>query len=93
MATILRPDGTSEQRDHITFEECRRIVAGENQKDGGHVVPIYLEDHVMLVNEDGNPLGLPPNKNATLFAHQPIVGDVVMLDLVEASKVLDQGSC
>lgn len=86
MATIIMADGNTKQRDSITFQECQEIV-------GGCVEPVYLEDQVVLVNEDGLMLRLPPNENATIIAHQPIVGNAVVMDLVEASKVLDQGSC
>jgi hypothetical protein len=33
----------------------------------------------LIVNEDGRHLDLPFNSRATVFADQPIVGDVILL--------------
>jgi hypothetical protein len=86
MATILKTDGTSEQRDHISFKECQEAV-------GGYVEPVYLEDKTILANEEGLVHQLPMNHAATVLAGRPLVGDVVVLDLSETELVLDKGGC
>lgn len=47
---------------------------------GGYVERLALPDRaVMIVNEDGFPLGLPVNETASRLAGRVIVGDVVLL--------------
>lgn len=54
---------------------------------GGYIEVVHLEDgRLMILNEEGNLLGLPQNKIATVMAHNAatqrngIVGDVVVCD-------------
>lgn len=47
---------------------------------GGYVERLALpERNVMIVNEDGFAMGLPPNETASRLAQRDIVGDVVVL--------------
>jgi len=73
MAAILKPDGTREQRDKISFKECQEAV-------GGFVEPVYLRGKTLLANEDGPSLGLQLNQEATKLAGRRIVGTVVVLE-------------
>jgi uncharacterized protein DUF3846 len=55
------------------LEELQEMV-------GGYVERLRLPDgFVMIVNEDGIPMGLPPNEVASQMARTNIVGDVVVL--------------
>jgi hypothetical protein len=57
-----------------TLSEAQKAV-------GGYVEVVELRDgRQMLVNEEGLPKGLPPNKNASLIANQMILGNVLILD-------------
>ena len=63
--------------DKITLEEMQKCV-------GGYVEPIYFEDKMMLVNEDGLIEKLPMNIAATSFLKlhgipHSIVGDVLII--------------
>lgn len=50
---------------------------------GGYIEPVYLNEMVMWVNEEGLLRGLPINLAATLMAGKQIVGDVVLEQEVE----------
>jgi hypothetical protein len=61
----------------ITLEEMQKCV-------GGYVEPIYFEDKIMLVNEEGLIQRLPMNIAATSFLKSQgiphsIVGDVLII--------------
>ena len=81
MATIIKTDGTEEKRGDLVLTDCQEII-------GGWPKPIYLEDHIMLVDEDGIPKCLPINEKASMYAHQNIYGTAVWMDLVEGARVL-----
>lgn len=85
MALILKADGQHEHRDHLTFEESQKIV-------GGYVQPVYMEDRTILVNEEGMMRDLPINLPASRMANQQLLGDVIVLSLKEAGKLLDEGA-
>lgn len=47
---------------------------------GGYIEPVYInEDEVMLVNDEGLINGMPFNRQATLLAQIPIMGNVIVI--------------
>jgi hypothetical protein len=69
----------------LTFEESQQIV-------GGYVQPVYMEDRTILVNEEGMIHDLPLNLSASRMANQQLLGDVIILSLKEAGKLLNEGA-
>jgi hypothetical protein len=80
MALIIKVDGTRTPIEgQPTFKQLQDAV-------GGYVTVIQdLKGDVMVVNEDGRPLGLPVNEDATDLAGKLIVGDVVLCSKKEFS--------
>jgi hypothetical protein len=85
---ILRPDGSTvplaytPPRDEESFEEMQESLRALQEAVGGYIetVPIPQDnDLILLVNEDGLRLGLPPNAQASTLARQPIVGAAVLI--------------
>jgi hypothetical protein len=77
MATLLTTDvdnpfnGTTVD---TTLDDLQQAVAG-----GGLIELIYLPDSkIMVVDEEGLLKWLPINREASLLAQRPIVGDVVI---------------
>ena len=68
---VVNEDGTTVG---TTLDDLQQIVAG-------YIELVYLSDsEIMVVNEEGLLKGLPPNREASLLAQRPIVGDVVIVD-------------
>lgn len=78
VGTWIRVDGAivpvvPSKGSKFTLKEIQDMV-------GGFVERLVLPDRaVMIVNEDGAPLGLPVNETASRLAGRMIVGDVVVL--------------
>lgn len=67
MAKWIKVDGTIEE---FTIGPDGNNVDLFQEKVGGYYTPIYLESkQIMLVNEEGLLLGLPPNNLASKIAH------------------------
>ena len=83
MATVIKADGTKEQKSVTTLEQAREVI-------GGYVTPLWLPDGetVLLADEDGLPKRLPINDVASILAHTMLVGTVVVLDAGEVHSVL-----
>jgi hypothetical protein len=94
MATLLRPDGTSEPLhpaagEVFALSELQAAV-------GGYIEAVYFPTgHVMLINEEGKlHLQLPPNPQATYLAHanraihpdDHIVGNALVLTRTELGE-------
>jgi hypothetical protein len=75
VARLLKASGEVVELDTApTFGQAQALV-------GGYVAPARLGDGMLLlVNEDGQMLDLPFNKLATSYAHQRLLGDVVLLE-------------
>ena len=86
MATMMKTDGSrmevnpSDGKMFFSLEEAQKMV-------GGYVQVVPLGDgNILVVNEDGKPMGLPVNREATSIMHRHypmavndcIVGDVLM---------------
>jgi len=70
--TVILPDGSTSNVPFTTFAEIQALV-------GGYVEVVHLSPgRVALVNEDGRPLGLPPNPEASRIAGVSLVGTVVL---------------
>jgi len=83
MATVMRTDGSSEERKRITFKECQEVVQG-------YVEVVYMEEFTVLCNEEGLLKGLPFNDKASDLVGMDLVGDVVLLSSgKETDQVLD----
>lgn len=82
MATILHPDGHTEELQDISLASLQKAVGGLIE----HVV--LLDGRSAYVNEEGKLLGLPLNWRAThLYVGEPldvIVGPMVILTKAEA---------
>lgn len=78
MATLYKTSGEkvtiSPRRKRFSLTELQELV-------DGYIEYIYLEDHVLVVNEEGRLYGLPVNPGATQlvrqFGYDFIVGDAV----------------
>lgn len=80
MALIIK---TSGERTHVTPENGEYFSLKELQKVvGGYIELVNIKavftDDVMVVNEEGNLMELAPNEEASIYAQQPIVGDVLI---------------
>lgn len=85
MAKVIKADGHEQDiapanEDFFSLEEIQGVVKG-------YYRPLYLrKKEVMLVNDDGIPLGLPKNEKASDIAHRQgvifpfddIYGDVLI---------------
>jgi hypothetical protein len=78
MGTWIKSDGTMipvvpEKGTKFSLAECQKMV-------GGWVERLQLPERaVMLVNEEGIPMKLPGNHEASRIAGRPLYGDVVLL--------------
>lgn len=77
MAVLLKSDGSKEQDVKIkTLKQMQELV-------DGYIEFVYLNDKVLVVNEEGLLNGLPRNNQATEIAGHPIVGDAILCDINE----------
>lgn len=78
VATWIKADGELVQvvpakGGKFSLEEVQEMV-------GGYVERVKLaQGAVLLVNEEGIPIGLPPNARASGILGIPVVGDVVIV--------------
>lgn len=78
---VLHPGGFVTDCD-ATFAACQAAV-------GGLVQPVRLSDgSLLLVNEEGLPLGLPFNPAATMIAGEELVGPAVVVPKGLVRRVL-----
>jgi len=77
MAVVLKSNGVK-HRDVkiISLKQMQELV-------GGYVEFVYLNDKVLIVNEEGLLYGLPRNNQATEIAGHPIVGDAILCGINE----------
>jgi Domain of unknown function (DUF3846) len=83
MATIYRPDGTSQHvqpanRRSFQLDELQRVV-GEGTPTGRayiEIVPCKDKKHILVLNEEGKLLGLPINARASELAALPTQEDL-----------------
>lgn len=80
MALLIKSSGehthvTPENGEYFTLEELQKFV-------GGYIELVNIKqvftDDVMVVNEEGRLLKLPYNTEASVYALQYIVGDVII---------------
>lgn len=77
MAIVLKSDGSKERDVKInSLKQMQELV-------GGYVEFVYLNDKVLIVNEEGLLFGLPRNNQATEIAGHPIVGDAILCGINE----------
>ena len=78
MATIYRPDGTSQEvqptnRRSFLLDELQRLVGEGTPTGRGYIeiVPCKDRKHILVLNEEGKLLGLPINARASELAALP----------------------
>ncbi|MGB1269878.1 MAG: DUF3846 domain-containing protein [Flavobacteriaceae bacterium] len=77
MAVVLKSNGSRERDVKInSLKQMQELV-------GGYVEFVYLNDKVLIVNEEGLLYGLPRNNQATEIAGHPIVGDAILCGVNE----------
>ena len=77
MAVVLKSNGSRERDVKInSLKQMQELV-------GGYVEFVYLNDKVLIVNEEGLLYGLPRNNQATESAGHPIVGDAILCGINE----------
>lgn len=77
MAVVLKSNGSRERDVKInSLKQMQELV-------GGYVQFVYLNDKVLIVNEEGLLYGLPRNNQATEIAGHPIVGDAILCGINE----------
>jgi hypothetical protein len=77
MAVVLKSNGSRERDVKIkSLKQMQELV-------GGYVEFVYLNDKVLIVNEEGLLFGLPRNNQATEIAGHPIVGDAILCGINE----------
>lgn len=77
MAVILKSNGSRERDVKIkSLKQMQELV-------GGYVEFVYMNDKVLIVNEEGLLFGLPRNNQATEIAGHPIVGDAILCGINE----------
>lgn len=77
MAVILKSNGSRERDVKIkSLKQMQELV-------GGYVEFVYLNEKVLIVNEEGLLFGLPRNNQATEIAGHPIVGDAILCGINE----------
>ena len=77
MAVVLKSNG-SRERD-VKINSLKQM----QEPVGGYVEFVYLNDKVLIVNEEGLLYGLPRNNQATEIAGHPIVGDAILCGINE----------
>ncbi len=76
MITLIRSDGSAEVLPKAGLEVLQKAV-------GGYIEYISLPDGgALVVNEEGQLMGLPLNRRASVVAGAAIVGDVVLADSI-----------
>jgi hypothetical protein len=77
MAVLLKSNGSRELDVKInSLKQMQELV-------GGYVEFVYLNDKVLIVNEEGLLYGLPRNNQATEIVGYPIVGDAILCGINE----------
>lgn len=84
MALIIKTNGNTEPVE--IPEDLDKQVDFLQRAVGGHFEAVFLSNNkIMIINEDGKGLRLPPNLQATMMAdtispYDHIVGDVVVAE-------------
>lgn len=76
MAVVLKSNGMRVDAKIDSLKQMQELV-------GGYVEFVYLNDKVLIVNEEGLLFGLPRNNQATEIAGHPIVGDAILCGINE----------
>ncbi len=77
MAVVLKSNGSRERDVKInSLKQMQELV-------GGYVEFVYLNDKVLIVNEEGLLNKLPLNVEASGLCGGPIVGDVILCNINE----------
>lgn len=76
MAVVLKSNGMRVDAKIDSLKQMQELV-------GGYVEFVYLNDKVLIVNEEGLLYGLPRNNQATEIAGHPIVGDAILCGVNE----------
>lgn len=77
MAVLIKSDGS--QHDYPNYT----TLEGKQAAVGGLIQPVYLDNKVLLVNEEGLIHQLPLNETASAMAQQILVGDILLLTMEE----------
>lgn len=85
MALIIKTSGerthvSPENGEYFSLEELQKIVVGYIELV--NIKKVFTDD-VMVVNEEGSLMKLKPNEEASIYAQQPIVGDVLICKSTE----------
>ena len=80
MALLIKTNGTQNPNYKAeTLTQMQKAV-------GGFIEPIYINDKVILVNEEGLIMNLEYNETASKMCGQALVGDVLVLTQKEWNK-------
>jgi hypothetical protein len=81
MAMLIKANGECRQFDTLELEPLQKAV-------GGYIEIMTSPDEawVMIMNDEGRMMQLPPNFKASDIAGRMIVGDVIVCDASEWSK-------
>jgi hypothetical protein len=80
MALLIKTNGTQNPNyEAETLTQMQKAV-------GGFIEPIYINDKVILVNEEGLIMNLEYNETASEMCGQALVGDVLVLTQKEWNK-------
>jgi hypothetical protein len=80
MALLIKTNGTQNPNyEAETLAQMQKAV-------GGFIEPIYINDKVILVNEEGLIMNLEYNETASEMCGQALVGDVLVLTQKEWNK-------
>lgn len=73
MAVLIKSDGS--QHDYPEYD----TLQGKQKAVGGYIEPVYFDNKVLLVNEEGLIHQLPVNDTASSMSQQIIVGDCLLM--------------
>ena len=76
MARLITVEGSAKEvtpndGERFTLEEMQALV-------GGLIQPVYTDDGIILVNEEGLLIGMDLNIRASMLAGQPLVGPALL---------------
>jgi hypothetical protein len=76
MAMIVYPSGNKKEvpDSFINDLEAQQVIVG------GYVTYVYVDDEIIICDEEGECKELPFNRFASLLAGQPISGTVIICD-------------